>query len=181
MPVLVDIKRQLEITNEDWDDILNDIISRVFSQADIKMRLRYSLVTGYTQYWDGGKKTLYFDYVNVRDCVITDEVDEIDLIEGRDEDYVIYPERGYMKSVADTFHEGYRSIKAVYNGGYGEDDYPMELRSALIKQIIHEFRRRKDSGLNSVQYPDGSVNKFIIDDWLTDVAAILRMHSRTWF
>ncbi len=164
MPVIVDVKRQLEITTDDWDAILNDLISKIFSNADITMKIKYSLVTGYTQYWDGDKKTLYFDYVNIRDCVVTD--DDVALVEGRDEDFVIYPERGFMKSVGEKFTSGYRIIKAVYNGGFGEDDYPMALRSSLIKQIIHEFRRRKDSGLTSVQYPDGSVNKFIVDDWL---------------
>ena len=179
MPVLTDIKRQLEIENTDWDLILNDIISRVFSAADIEMNLNYSLVTGYTQYWDGDKKTLYFDYVNIRDYVVTD--DDVALVEGRDDDYVIYPERGWMRSVASAFTSGYRIIKAVYNAGFGEDDYPMDLRSALIKQITHEFRRRKDSGLTSVSYQDGSVQKFKIDEWLSDVQKILNKKKRFGF
>lgn len=183
MPVLVDIKRQLEILNTDWDTILRDIISEVFSAADEYMNVKFSLVQGasggaYTQYWDGGRKTLYFDYVNVRDCVVTD--DDVELVQGRDEDYVIYPERGFMKSVADEFTEGARIIKAVYNGGYGEDDLPMELRSKLIKQVKHEFRRRKDSGLTSVSYPDGSVSKFVIDDFLSDVKRTLNKKRRCW-
>lgn len=178
MPVLTDIKRQLELNDTSWDAILGDIISKVFSAADSAMSLNHSLVTGYTQYWDGGIKTLYFDYVNIRDYVVTD--DDVAMVQGRDEDYVIYPERGYMKSVGATFTEGYRIIKAVYNAGYGEDDYPMDLRSALIKQIIHEFRRRKDSGLTSVTYPDGSVSKMIIDEWLPDVEKILIKKGRTW-
>jgi len=176
MSIIIDVKRQLEVTSNDWDDILNDIIDRIFSNADTEMNVKYSLVMDYTQYWDGGKKTLYFDHVNIGDCAVTD--DDVALVEGREEDYVLYTERGYMKSTAAEFTEAPRVIKAVYNAGYGIGSYPDDIRTALTKQVIHDFRRRKDTGLSSLSYPDGSVSKVTVDEWLPDVQKILNKKKR---
>lgn len=177
MPFLTEVKQLLEISNTDYDSLLGDIIEGVVSSADEEMCAKYSLVTSKTEYFDGGVSTIYLAYVNVSN--LTFSVDGTELVEGRTEEYVLYPEIGVVKcSTEDGFAEGLRIITAVYDGGYAEDSYPTSLYRKLIKQMAHEFRRRKDSGLSSMTHPDGSVQKYTIDKWLSDVQRELNNHKR---
>lgn len=178
MPILAELKEELQITNTAFDTDLERIISSVLARSDTDMNLKYSAITGNTQYWDGGTKTLYLDYANISNLTVTDDGDALD--EGSDYDYVLYPDRGIIKSTSEIFTSGLRIIAATYDGGYDEDDLPEDLRSELKKQMKFEFRRRKDLGLSSVTYPDGTVNKFIVDDWLPSVQKILRKRGRIY-
>jgi len=54
-------------------------------------------------------------------------------------------------------------------------DFTSTIERKLCVQIAYEFRRRHDAGLSSVSYPDGSVSKYEIGEWLPDVKnALLR-------
>jgi len=112
--------------------------------------------------------------VNVSDLVITIDSEVVD-----SDDYVLYPDEGEVCTLYDTpWPRGKRTIKAAYTGGYIEDDLPEALRSKLLKQVVYEFRRRKDAGLSAVQFPDGSIQKFVTGEWLPDVEAELNRRRR---
>lgn len=177
MSFLIEVKELLEISSTDYDNLLGDIVEGVVYSADEALCAKYSLITSKTEYFDGGISTVYLAHVNISN--LTFSVDGTALVEGRTQEYVLYPEEGKVKcSTEDGFSEGLRIITAVYDGGYAEDDYPTSLRRKLIKQMAHEFRRRKDSGLSSLSHPDGSVQKFSIDKWLSDVKAELDRRKR---
>jgi len=48
----------------------------------------------------------------------------------------------------------------------------------LCLQIAYEFKRRKDHGLESVSFPDGSLQKSRSGRWLKDVSEVLNFYSR---
>lgn len=57
-------------------------------------------------------------------------------------------------------------------------DPPLVLRRAALKQTTYEFKQKRTPGLQSVQYTDGSTQKYQIDEWLLDVKKILERHIK---
>jgi len=82
---------------------------------------------------------------------------------------------------------GAKAYKVTYTGGYdppendnfSEDGYtaiPSDLEGAICQQVVYEWRRRNDPGLNSVSLPDGTINKMQVGEWLESVERTLRRY-----
>jgi len=52
------------------------------------------------------------------------------------------------------------------------DTFPDVCR-ALLKQCAFEWKRRNELGLSSVSFPDGSINRYDIGEWLPEVEKIV--------
>jgi hypothetical protein len=151
------------------------------------MGVGYQKVEDQEDWFDGGVGTIYLSHVNVSTPVV--EVDEVVLTS---DEFTLYPEAGKIRyggsglsgfataseGSEDKIPSGKRNVKVTYDGGYAEDDYPKSLRRKLLKQVSYEFRRRNDPGLSAVSYPDGSVQKFVLNEWLPDVEAELLRRRR---
>jgi len=181
MPLLDDVKIRLEIpaTDTTYDVLLLDLINEVKAEADSYMGLAYTAAKDVTEYFDGGRQELWLSYANVSNVVV-----EVDGSTVSSDDYAVDSERGIIRSLSgawigdELYRGGVRSIKVTYDGGYDEDDLPADLRGKLIKQVCYEFRRRRDPGLSAVSYPDGSVQKYSVDEWLPDVLRVLGRRGR---
>jgi hypothetical protein len=73
-----------------------------------------------------------------------------------------------------------RSIKVTYIGGYiyiaAEGTHfvlPNDIKYAAMLQTAYSFKRRKDIGLQSVSFPDGSIQKFDTGPLLAEVKGLL--------
>jgi hypothetical protein len=83
---------------------------------------------------------------------------------------------------------GDKSIRVKSTGGYDpapvEDEEPPEgytpipsdLEGAICQQVVYEYRRRNDPGINSVSLPDGAINKMQVGEWLESVESTLRRY-----
>lgn len=177
MTMLADAKTLLDLTDEKHDAVLGDIIiPSVLSNADDYMEAACQREEGVEAYFDGGERTLFLSHFNVSNVVVY----ENGAIVSSDE-YSAYPGTGMLAAsirAENPFRRGRRNVRVVYDGGYEEDAYPTALRMKLLKQISYEFRRRKDPGLSALSFPDGSVQKFSVGEWLPDVEAELKRHRR---
>ena len=159
------------------DGLLGDIIGGVLAEAGEFMEASILKVTAEEVYFDGGEKTLYLPHFNVSGVSVYED----GVLLASDE-YALYPGTGTsaakIRRETGHFPGGNRIVKVIYDGGYAENDYPTALRRKLLKQVAYEFRRRSDPGLSAVSYPDGSVQKFAIGEWLPDVEAELLRRRR---
>jgi len=55
----------------------------------------------------------------------------------------------------------------------GRATIPSDCEWPMMKQIAYEYRRRKDPGLSSVSFPDGTVNKFSDGEFIEGFTEVL--------
>jgi hypothetical protein len=73
---------------------------------------------------------------------------------------------------------GIKNIKITYVAGYST--IPHDVQMACTKQVAYEFKQSNQGllGVSAVTYPDGSINKIAVGEFLEDVKAVLGRYRR---
>jgi len=85
---------------------------------------------------------------------------------------------------------GEGAIRVTYTGGFdllpaegaeppeGYTPIPEDLQQAVCTQVAYEYRRRNDPGLQAVSFPDGSIQKMDVGEFLSMVKTTLLRYRR---
>jgi hypothetical protein len=187
LTTLTKVKTLLELTETDWDGLINELIGAVsercasYCNRDFENKSR-------VEYHDGGGRYLYLMGLPVVGSITsiygsdTWEWASGDLINA--DDYFLHAS-GMVGYRYGAWPYGPKALKVTYTGGYnafyegegsppeGYNPPPDDLEMAARTQVAYDFNRRKDIGLESVSFPDGSIQKVNSGEFLPSVKAVL--------
>jgi hypothetical protein len=183
---LARVKALLEQTETEWDALIEELVAAVSARAasycnrDFEHKERVEL-------HDGGGRYLYLKGLPAASITSihgsdTWQWDEGNLIPA---DHYQLLGAGMVAYRFGVWPYGPKALKVAYTGGYhqpvGEGEQPPDgytpvpgdLEMAVRSQVAYDFRRRRDIGLESVSFPDGSIQKMSSGEFLPAVKQVL--------
>lgn len=177
LTTLAKVKALLELTETDWDALITELVGAVsercasYCNRDFESKSR-------VEYHDGGGLYLYLKGLPVAAIESihgsdTWEWDTRNLIPAADYQLLSAGMAAYRYG---AWPYGPQALKVTYTGGYAADAVPDDLEMAARTQVAYDFRRRKDIGLESVSFPDGSIQKVNSGEFLPSVKSVLNRY-----
>ena len=171
------VKALLEQTETDWDALIDELIAAVSARAaaycnrDFEQKERVEFHNG------GG----FYLYLKGLPLVAISSVHGSDSWEWDDDclipsDHYQLLDAGMVAYRFGVWPYGVKALKVTYTGGYAADAVPDDLEMAVRTQTAYEFKRRRDIGLESVSFPDGSIQKVNLGEFLPEVKAVLNRY-----
>jgi hypothetical protein len=190
LTTLAEVKEYLQTTGSpigtDFDSLIESIIIPSVSQMIEKYCSRTFGEATYVEYHDGGG-----DFVFVKNPPIVSITSIYEDDEWEWDSTHLVPATDYVSFITSIGYKSgkwpyaVRSIKITYIGGYvytasaGHTTLPDDIKYAALLQVAYSFKRRKDVGLQSVSYPDGSIQKFDVGPLLGEVKGYLAPYDLT--
>ncbi|MBU4449401.1 MAG: phage head-tail connector protein [Proteobacteria bacterium] len=189
LTTLAKVKTLLELSETDWDGLINELIGAVsercasYCNRDFENKSR-------VEYQDGGGRYLYLRGLPVVGSISsiygsdTWEWSSGDLIDAGE--YYLHAS-GMVGYRYGAWPYGPKALKVTYTRGYfvfdagpkppeGYNPPPDGLEMAARTQVAYDFNRRKDVGLESVSFPDGTIQKVSSGEFLPSVKAVLNRY-----
>ena len=135
------IKTFLNITNENSDSILNQLLQSVSEEVQNHCNRKFLKAT-HTEYFDGDKAERLF-VSNFPIISITSIHDDIERVFGADtlvdtDSYVADSENGIIQfDYPIGLGTGQKNVQVIYEGGY--ETIPMDLQDAVVKKVSAAF------------------------------------------
>lgn len=177
LTTLTQVKALVETQETQWDGLIEELVGAVSARAatycnrDFEQKDR-------VEYHDGGGQYLYLKGLPVVTIASIHGSDAWEWDNGAlipADHYQVFASGmvGYRFGI---WPYGPRALRVVYTGGYAPDTVPDDLEMAVRTQAAYDFRRRKDIGLESVSFPDGSIQKMASGEFLQAVKQVLNRY-----
>jgi hypothetical protein len=183
LTTLANVKALLNISDNNLDSLITDMISSVSEQAASYCGRNFERQT-FVEYHDGGAVKLFLEnppIYEVLSIYVDSDYEWNSEDEIPSEEYmVLNPRTGVVSSKYGCFgsiNGVPGEVQVTYIGGYVAVDIPVDLEMAIRRQVAYLVRRRQDIGLSSTSFPDGYIQKVNTEEFLPEVMSVLERHS----
>ena len=159
---LDEIKASLDITEEQYDDLIQGLIAAVKTLIDNYTERQFDSESATVRYFDGGGSCLFIDdLVSVSALSLDEDGDAVYEATMATTDYILYPlnksPKTHIKLSNDSDYGGFASgIKqgVKITGTWGYSTVPAPINQASIIQVSRWFKRRESAYQDAVGSPE---------------------------
>ncbi len=174
------------------DELLSRLITAVSKRAETFCNREFEKKEQ-VEVHDGGGKYLYLRALPVAEItsiICSDTWDWAAASPLSVSSYAFEAATGMVLYRGGEWPYGEGAVRVTYTGGFdplpeegaeppeGYTPIPEDLQQAVCTQVAYEYRRRNDPGLQSVSFPDGSIQKMDMGEFLSSVKNTLLRYRR---